>query len=231
MGNGFTFELESVIFLAISMAVMEENGIEALPGVNVSSFGDDIIVPNELFSDMSAVLSYLGFTVNKEKSFHSGVFRESCAGDFFRGQAVRPYFLKELPNEPQQWIAFANGLFEVGKDYPEAHWPYHFAFRAWLRCISNLPRRIAECVGPRELGDILIHDHQSRWNHRWKHGIREFRCYRPVQRTIGWENWDPDVVLASALYTTWTSGRQKRSLGVIPRNGVTGYVLGWASWS
>jgi hypothetical protein len=97
MGNGFTFELESLIFLALARATCSFLG---LSGRNVSVYGDDIIVPVEAYTMLSQVLEFCGFTVNQMKSFHNGPFRESCGSDFFLGKDVRPVYLKKsLSNE------------------------------------------------------------------------------------------------------------------------------------
>jgi hypothetical protein len=96
MGNGFTFELESLIFFAISMAnVMkgeDQNFKQALRQVTV--FGDDIIVPQKYALAVISDLNLFGFEVNQDKSYLSGNFYESCGSDFYDGIDVRPFFLK-----------------------------------------------------------------------------------------------------------------------------------------
>lgn len=91
MGNGFTFELESLIFYSLVESVMdslnEEKG-------QVSIYGDDIIVPGTAMLRVVEVLNYAGFRVNTEKTFAFGPFRESCGRDWFSGVDVRPFFLK-----------------------------------------------------------------------------------------------------------------------------------------
>ena len=76
MGNGFTFELESLIFFVLCRAVQYFTGT---PGV-LSVYGDDIVLPSEIFYDAEFVLRKFGFSVNSDKSFHTGPFRESCGG-------------------------------------------------------------------------------------------------------------------------------------------------------
>lgn len=88
MGNGFTFPLETLIFWAISRA--------ASPSGEVSVYGDDIICPTEFTPSVIRMLSLCGFTVNSEKSFVHGPFRESCGGDYYLGISVRPFYQKHL---------------------------------------------------------------------------------------------------------------------------------------
>lgn len=88
MGNGFTFELESLLFFAIAKSVCEDSQF-------VSVYGDDIVVPTRYFREMVENLQFFGFIVNNEKSFSTGPFRESCGKDYYFGVDVRPVFVKE----------------------------------------------------------------------------------------------------------------------------------------
>jgi len=99
MGNAYTFELESLIFWALTSAVCEVNSIPASTGVNLSVYGDDIIAPKEAFEPLRAVLEWCGFTINLEKSFHEGNFFESCGHDYFMGRFVRPVFFSRRLQE------------------------------------------------------------------------------------------------------------------------------------
>jgi hypothetical protein len=90
MGNGYTFELESLIFYAICQAVKEHNGSVYVTSV----YGDDLIAPCSDVPLIRSLLEKLGFEVSESKSFSSGPFRESCGKDYFKGVNVRPYFQK-----------------------------------------------------------------------------------------------------------------------------------------
>jgi hypothetical protein len=92
MGNGFTFELESAIFYSAALACVQYLGLEES---DIGVFGDDIILPTEAYALFSEFLSFCGFTVNTEKSFWEGKFRESCGADWLDGNDVRPFFIKE----------------------------------------------------------------------------------------------------------------------------------------
>nr|QDH89099.1 MAG: RNA-dependent RNA polymerase [Leviviridae sp.] len=95
MGNGFTFELESMIFYALTLSVCDHLG---LPTDQVRAYGDDITAPSGAVELLGKVLTFCGFTVNEQKSYTTSVrFRESCGADFFNGVNIRPYFCKELP--------------------------------------------------------------------------------------------------------------------------------------
>lgn len=97
MGNGFTFELESLIFYAIALATVEKDNPEFQRRQcqkNVAVFGDDVIVPQESYNNLVANMGLYGFRINDSKSFRNGRFFESCGCDFFDCTDVRPFFLK-----------------------------------------------------------------------------------------------------------------------------------------
>lgn len=86
MGNGYTFELETLIFKALAYGCS--------PSFS-EVFGDDIIVPQGPPTELLlATLCCLGFSVNVKKTFTAGVFFESCGVDCHRGIDVRPFYLK-----------------------------------------------------------------------------------------------------------------------------------------
>lgn len=61
MGNGFTFELESLIFWALCSAVIDSRGEVDR---RLAVYGDDIVINKRCVPDLSTVLSYCGFTFN-----------------------------------------------------------------------------------------------------------------------------------------------------------------------
>ncbi len=96
MGNGFTFELESMIFYALAHSVCKFLSISTQ---DVSVYGDDIIIPTDAYDVLITVLGWVGFQVNSEKSYHTGPFRESCGADYLSGFDIRPYYQKTLVSE------------------------------------------------------------------------------------------------------------------------------------
>jgi len=98
MGNGFTFELESLVFFAICEAVQDYHRT-AVDWRFVSVYGDDLIIPRWAFDATVEVLSICGFDTNKSKSFKDGQFFESCGEHFYAGENVTPAYQKELLDE------------------------------------------------------------------------------------------------------------------------------------
>lgn len=252
MGNGFTFELETLIFFSLAKVICRLETVDEdpfTPGLTVSVFGDDIIVPRSVSRSMLSALAFFGFTPNASKTFVDGPFRESCGGDYFKGHDVRPHYHKEAYEESHHLIALANGIRRFGRRHDGLGG--NGAYRvAWFRCIDALPRQISICRGPEQLGDLVIHDEEEFWRTRnpirVRNSIRYLRVWRPVaNRVIDWSHYRPGVVLAVALYggssgssnsylRAYDPKESLRRSGVVPRiNGsyVSGYRFGRVAYS
>lgn len=220
MGNGFTFELETLLFVTLARVVVR---LEGGNPDECSCYGDDLIVPTEHTRAVLAVLAFCGFSTNKKKTFSEGPFRESCGGDFFSGVSVSTFKLEEWPVEPQQWISAANGLRRVSIHNDE-RWA---AMRPlWRFCLSQIPSDIRELRGPVHLGDIVIHDEPEYWitSHR-QHEPRadspKYRCVKawvPVAKRLSLERWGTGVQLAACHLT----GRD-----VVRRSSISGFTTRW----
>jgi hypothetical protein len=104
MGNAFTFELETLIFWALSRAIVGSN--EAL-----LVYGDDIIVPSKFYHEVVALLEYCGFSINLEKSYSApSKFYESCGKHFYWGCDVTPVYQKSDLKSLLQVTRFHNRL-------------------------------------------------------------------------------------------------------------------------
>ena len=105
MGNGFTFELESLIFYALAKAVYPTGKT----GRDISVYGDDIIVPTAGVGQLVDLLKFCGFSTNVEKSFWSGPFRESCGKHYFRGHEVTPLYVRKDVTciDDRVWLSYA----------------------------------------------------------------------------------------------------------------------------
>lgn len=106
MGNGFTFELQSLLFYALARTTAYYTGTRGV----ISVYGDDLIVPTPMYHDFTWVLSWFGFEVNPDKSFAEGSFRESCGGHFDNGYDITPFYVKEPIETLSDLIKFCNAL-------------------------------------------------------------------------------------------------------------------------
>ncbi len=106
MGNGFTFELESLLFYVLARTTAYFRGVSGV----ISVYGDDIICPSKIAHDLEYVLGVFGFEVNTSKSFSSGPFRESCGGHYLDGLDVTPFYIRKPIETMQELCNAANSL-------------------------------------------------------------------------------------------------------------------------
>ena len=95
MGNGFTFELESLLFFALAWCCNQKMNSNS----EVSVFGDDVVLDAKTYPLFAGVLSELGFLVNNEKSYFDGPFRESCGADWLDGNSIQPFYWRKPMSE------------------------------------------------------------------------------------------------------------------------------------
>lgn len=157
MGNGFTFELESLVFWALTRACAYLLGVRGA----ISVYGDDIICPIPCARLLHRVFAYLGFTVNLKKSCISGNYRESCGAHFYGVQSITPFYIRKRPTEVRHLIQIGNQLLAwmLGEEYiPDIP-----------KSLVTLWLTIAEAVNPKLYGglslertDALVTGHQPR---------------------------------------------------------------------
>ena len=113
MGNGYTFELESLIFYALTWATFRAFDIPFRDS-EISIFGDDLVCPSKGIAALTQTFEAVGFKLNSKKSFVDGPFRESCGGDFLHGESVRPCYIKSRLT-PAALTTLHNSLFRRGE--------------------------------------------------------------------------------------------------------------------
>jgi hypothetical protein len=106
MGSAMTFPIEAMVFTAIALTACVL--ADGLPNGRVASYkrfidqvrvyGDDIIVPTDKAESVIDLLETFGFLVNRNKSFWTGEFRESCGKEYWNGHDVSIVrFRRSLP--------------------------------------------------------------------------------------------------------------------------------------
>lgn len=178
MGNGFTFELETLIFYSLCKTIAAEEGISKK---DVKVYGDDIIVPTSISSKVLDALQYFGFTPNKSKTYTGDVpFRESCGEDYFNGVPVRGHYVEKIPTNPLEWTSLANGIRRMARHDLNTYGDLNTYTRSWLRCQNHIPTSY-KCFGPVHLGDSVIHTSDTAWWSTRERGfVHELRVLRPI---------------------------------------------------
>jgi len=103
MGNGYTFELETLIFWALARAICDRDEF-------VSVYGDDVLLPSTRLESYRELCAYVGLTLNARKSFNTGYFRESCGAHSFNGYDAKPFYLRSRIRTILDIFKTANGL-------------------------------------------------------------------------------------------------------------------------
>lgn len=148
MGNGFTFELESLIFLALA---------RALDG-SATVYGDDVIIAVEHLQLFKRLAESCGLKVSPSKTFWTGPFRESCGHDYHHGTLVTPAYLKRDLDTVTSVIAAANALVLwhvriTGVPFDQDS----VVFSAWRYLVGCLPKEVTRKVC-RVAVDESLHD-------------------------------------------------------------------------
>jgi hypothetical protein len=151
MGNGFTFELESLIFWAL---LNESTRFLGESTRDNCVYGDDLICPVSVVDLLLRTLSFAGFTPNMEKSFWEGPFRESCGKHFFLGHEVTPMYVRKHVNTTERKLWLANSIRRL------AHRLVGYGYGCceslkdlYDYVVSKLDRRVARLSIPEGFGD------------------------------------------------------------------------------
>jgi len=109
MGNGFTFQLESLIFYAVSYCCTEYLHLSS-ELKNVSAYGDDVILPSACQGVFTDMMNFLGFRINETKSHFDSPFRESCGAHYYQGWDMKPIYLKDRVSSLLSVFRLANAV-------------------------------------------------------------------------------------------------------------------------
>ena len=128
MGSALTFPIEAMLFLCLIFIGIERELKRPLTRRDlygyvgkVRVFGDDIVVPIDCVDSVIGVLESFGMKVNRNKSFWTGRFRESCGKEYYAGHDVSitrvrrpaPTSLKDA-QELISWVDMSNQFFRAG---------------------------------------------------------------------------------------------------------------------
>ena len=208
MGNGYTFALETLIFTAACRAVGSRQ---------YAVYGDDIALETHLVPSLVRLLGFLGFRVNDTKSFYNPLsrFRESCGCDYYEGQYITPFYLRECPRESDRaGMSHAlNGLIGAAA-VPGPLWDWALATAnqlglpfvpwnedsrsgvwitpnlAWRTKRLQIDKRLPRNSVPRQNRGEAVHG-RSPLTANPNYGFPVFKGLAPVQdsrKTVGWRS-------------------------------------------
>lgn len=171
MGCALTFPIQMLVYRTIVIwALVKAEGRDLTynnvmrwsRSSQVGFFGDDIIVPGEFAQPVMRALEVFGLKVNTSKSFHTGLFRESCGGDYYAGKPVNPVYVRRQPPHSRRDVAQMLSWAAMSHLLDEAHLPESAAF------VSDL---VQDLIGPAPHAEAAIsvshpRSHRTRYNHR-----------------------------------------------------------------
>lgn len=198
MGNGFTFEVETLLFWGIARAVSELTGNA---DHRISVYGDDIVVPVGIADEVCNILGHVGFVTNCDKTFSTGPFRESCGAHWFQGFDVKPFYVREpvdsldrlflLHNNVARWFQASPGIAESSKVRELLDWIRSHAPKEWRK-----PR-------------LLSLDHGDGGFYG---SFTSVRPRKPGVKKYGWDGWVTDVLLYRSKYDSPKTSAQDETL-------------------
>ncbi len=194
MGNGFTFELESLIFFAAALAVREFLQVEG----RISVFGDDVILPTSCYELFSSFSAFLGFSVNMSKSFSTTYFRESCGSHYFDGVDCKPIFLKERLSNVTSIYKLANGIRWLAHRRNSYYGCDSRFLVPWRRLFRRVPKPLRLQI-PLGLGDSgFISNFDESTPAKAGHDIEGYHVSAMVELGLS-EHFDGDGLLLARL--------------------------------
>lgn len=138
MGNGYTFELETLLFYALSYAVQSIQGDRP----HAIVYGDDILVPVNCAEQVIACLGDFGFQTNLKKTHYKSLYRESCGAHFYNRCLVTPVYQKEVPSHAGEIYHMANRLRLVASRLGGYHFSDKTIYGAWKSAVDSVRREL-----------------------------------------------------------------------------------------
>jgi hypothetical protein len=123
MGNGFTFELMSLILYALCRSYKPNLCNFGLSkrsegDDSVAVYGDDIIVPNCIAESVVSNIEAVGFVVNRSKTHINDDYRESCGAHYLDDWGYVESYDFRYPVHVGDVITIANKLSRLSMIYP-----------------------------------------------------------------------------------------------------------------
>lgn len=207
MGNGFTFELETLIFTSIVYAssLLDFDEFRCCSKERWHVFGDDIIVPKTWYLRCVSALEQCGFTINDDKSFCEGPFKESCGVNIYHGVDITPVRLKREIKLSEELIQFYNLTYLYDLNHLPWSKPVFSAVRRWIRL--QLRKRGHEYYGPisDNNGNWLFNTANTRYVSKFDPNIHQMKFLGIVRSTKARALQGVGPMLGQHLITARTS--------------------------
>lgn len=168
MGNGYTFELESLVFYSLLWSVCGPEG---------TVYGDDLVVPSNAASEIVELLRVCGFSLNMKKSYTAGPFRESCGSDYFNGVLCTPIYWKDKLHA-EGTLRLVNQISVLARRLRNDRSRDRRFRRVWADLVHRLPENYRH-KGPPSVG-TCVHTPLGEWGRRARWGWDGWEVKLPV---------------------------------------------------
>jgi hypothetical protein len=188
MGNGYTFAVESLIFAALTQAVIRLESGRVNFQSDMAIYGDDIIVREAYAKGVIHVLQSCGFVINRDKSFIYGIVKESCGTDWYQGQEVRSVSIDAVPETVMELFVDRNKLARILNIYFGINRSFVAAtIESWI------PPSFMRFKGPRSDTEFATYLHEPSMS-AGRYSAGRWRYHRLVIRpvetlVVGWESF------------------------------------------
>lgn len=189
MGNGYNFELESLLFYCLASAAVEMQG--DFVGT-VSVYGDDIIVPLASAPFVCELLETVGFEINRKKTHIVGNFRESCGAHYLNGLDVKPFYVRKGIDTVPDVIRLCNRL-RIWASVPGTRMCDPRLFKLWKTLSACVPWYLRGGFDAEDVGALITHERpryriQAKTTVKPIHGWRAYcRQMQSSQTALVWD--------------------------------------------
>jgi hypothetical protein len=157
MGSALTFPMEECVFLTtIFYGIEQELGrrltledVKSYQG-KVRVYGDDLIVPVDIVLRVVESLELFGFKVNRNKSYWTGRFRESCGREYYDGHEVSIFRVRRtLPSHRADVPGVVSTVALRNQAYWQGYWGVARYLDQLLEVLIPLPNvsSSSRCLG------------------------------------------------------------------------------------
>ena len=131
MGNGFTFEIMTVVLLHLARVF----------DPNATVFGDDVMIAQDVAPQFIKLCEALGWVVNTDKSFITGNFRESCGAfsEIASQRLLHSFDFHEITDEVGICVT-ANKLRSIARAGQVSPAMFKLLVASWIEIVKTLPR-------------------------------------------------------------------------------------------
>lgn len=189
MGNGFTFELESLIFYSLAKSLVPSDH-ELYPKISI--YGDDLICPTAFIDNLTALFKTCGFSLNKQKSYSTGYYRESCGHHYWDGKRICPVYIRSSLSSTDDLIKAHNGIVRTHA----CNFGYEskgIGLTNPIRILRNILNRQNVPMVPPHFGDqgiivpfdVALPSVDKRIGYGWKVGIRLSKMTKKIEDDDG----------------------------------------------